>query len=211
MTRMEPKEPKDTSRFDGLSFEVAKIIRDPEFQKTVEIFRTNQTIFRVIKGLGFSLALISGLFGYFLKANSEADDRKAAAITNVINEKKEWVRRVSIGIMDVRRTRFLIKYDCDHNKPISLYEQGIKRFLARDRLIESFNGIHEIFDDQVFQTMLQFTAFDETIRDVCAENAPDDDAWLAISRKANQQMKASIKADRDKLEKLGTGILSDIL
>lgn len=211
MTRMEPKEPKDTSRFDGLSFEVVKIIRDPEFQKTVEIFRTNQTIFRVVKGLGFSLALISGLFGYFLKANSEADDRKAAAITNVINEKREWVRRVNAGVMDVRRTRFFIKYDCDHNKPVPLYDQGIKRYLARDRLIESFNGIHEIFDDQVFQTLLNFTAFDETIKDVCDKNAPDDNAWLEIFRKVNQQMKMSIKADRDKLEKLGNGIFSEIL
>lgn len=207
MNGIEPKELKNTSRFDGLSPEVGKIIRDPEFQKTVEIFRTNQTIFRVIKGLGFSLALISGLLGYFLKANSEADDRKAAAVTNVINEKKEWYQKINKGILEVRKTRFLIKYDCDSGKKISSYEQGLQRFLARDKFVESFNGIIEVFDEEVFQTLLELTALDESITDVCAKGVPDDEAWKSLARKANQQMKASINKDKETLENLTTGIL----
>jgi hypothetical protein len=209
MIGMEPKEPTNLSRFDGLSPEIGKIIRDPEFQKTVKIFRNNQTLFRVVKGLGFSLALASGLFGYFLKANSEADDRKAAAVTNIINEKKEWYKKVNKGMLEVRKTRFLIRYDCEYRKPLSLYEQGLRRFLARNELVESFNGVGEVFNEEVLNTFLELTSLDESIRDVCAEKAPDDQAWWALSRRANNQMRASIKADHQRLEKISEGILSD--
>ncbi len=206
MNEMEHKEPKNTSRFDGLSPEVGKIIRDPEFQKTVEIFRTNQTLFRLLKGVGFTLALASGLFGYFLNANSEADDRKASALTSIINEKKEFSQRINRGILEVRKTRYLIKYDCDNEKGQSLYEQGQKRFLARDKLVESFNGAREVFDNQLFQTLLELTAFDESIKDVCAKNAPDDAEWVKFSRKVNELIRASISSDRERLAKISTGI-----
>ncbi len=171
--------------FDGLSHEVSKIIRDPVLQQTIGQFRKNETAFRIIKGIGFSIALASGIFGYFLKANSEADDRKAAAITNIINEKKEFAQRVNKGILEVRKTRYLIKYDCDYGKAPSSYEQGQKRFLARDKLVESFNGVREVFDEQIFQIFLELTAFDESVRDVCDKQAPGDEAWLSIARKAN--------------------------
>jgi hypothetical protein len=198
--------PRKKSEFDGLSQEVSKIIRDPVLQQTIGQFRKNETAFRIIKGIGFSIALASGLFGYFLKANSEADDRKEAALTNIINEKKEFAQKINRGILEVRKTRYLIKYDCDNGKAASLYEQGQKRFLARDKLVESFNGVREVFDKQLFQTLLELTAFDESVTDVCAKNAPEDVAWVTISRKANEQIRASIGTDREKLTKISTGI-----
>ncbi len=204
--------PPTKSEYDGLSHEVGKIIRDPEVQKLVNQFKKkNETTFRIFKGVGFTVALASGLFGYFLKANSEADDRKAAALTNIINEKKDWMQRVNNGILEVRRTRYLIKYDCDFGKAPSLYEQGKQRFLARNKLVESFSGIHEIFDDQIFQTFLEMTKFDENITDVCTKNAPGDEAWREFPRKANQQMRESIQTDREKIKKLGTGLLDGLL
>lgn len=207
MNAQEPPKP-DESRFKGLSPEVATIIRDPQFQDTVKQFvNKNETLFRTLKGLGYSLALISGLVGYFLKANSEADDRKAVAITNVINEKKEWFQKVNKGILEVRKTRFLIKYDCDNGKKISKYDQGLQRFLARDKLVDSFNGITEVYDAAVFQTLLDLTALDESITDICAKTAPGDEAWQSLARKANKQMKASINQDKEILEDLTTGIL----
>ena len=202
--------PPKKSEYHGLSHEVGKIVRDPEVQKLVNQFKKkNETTFRIIKGVGFTIALASGLFGYFLKANSEADDRKAAALTNIINEKKEWYQKVNKGVLEVRKTRFLIKYDCDHGKPVSLYEQGLRRFLARNNLVESFSGVGEVFDEQVLKTFLELTAFDEGIKDICAEKTPDDDAWRTISRRANDQMRASIEANHQVLEKISEGIFSD--
>lgn len=200
-------EPTNKSNYDGLSDEIKKVIRDEQFQATVGKFvRKSNTRFKVLKGIGFTVAIASGLFGYLLAANSEADDRRAQMIHKVINEKQEWMQKVNNGILELRRTRSQIKYDCENNKPISLYEQGLKRFEARADLVKFVNGIGEIFNEEVFKTILELTRFDESVKDVCAKNAPGDDAWLDISRKLNQQMRESLKTDREYLKNISTGL-----
>ena len=117
----EHNEHQSSSKYQGLSSEVGTILRDPQFQSTVKQFRQNVTFFRVVKGIGFMLALGSGLFGYFLKANSEADDRKAIALTAIINEKKEWLRRINDAHLELRKTLLLMKLECsknDYNKAL---------------------------------------------------------------------------------------------
>lgn len=209
MSGIEPNKPED-SRFKGLSSELAKIMRDPEFRTTLKQFRnSNETLFRVLKGFGFTLALASGLFGYFLKANSEADDRKVAMITAEINKKKEWYEKANKGVLELRKTRYLIKYDCDHGKALSLYEQGLRRFEARNTFVESFNGIGEVFSESLLKSFNEIAAFEEGILDVCAPNAPSDTVFSDLARKASDQMRALIQEDRQKLTKLSEGILSD--
>lgn len=207
MTAPENKEPIKKSDYDGLSDEIKKVIRDEQFQATVGKFVSkSDTPFKVIKGIGFAIAVASGLFGYLLAANSEADDRRAQMIHKVINEKQDWMQRVNNAILELRRTRTQIKYDCENNKPISLYEQGLKRFDSRADLVKSFNGIGEVFNDEVFKTLLELTSLDESVKDVCAKDAPDDNAWLDISRKLNRQMRESLKIDREHLKNISTGL-----
>lgn len=205
-------EPTKKSNYDGLSDEIKKVIRDEQFQATVGKFvRKSNTRFKIIKGIGFTIAVASGLFGYLLAANSEADDRKAKMIHKIIDEKKEAAIRIANGILELRKTRYLIKYDCEHKQSISSYEQGKRRFLARHELVKSCTGMREVFGDQVFQTCLDLTAFDEGVTNVCSHDAPDDQAWREFLLKINQQIHASIKNDRERLEELGNGALEKVL
>lgn len=196
----------------GLSNEILRIIRNDGFQKTARLFaKKNETIFKVLKGLGITIALVSGVFGYLIKANSERDHRRAEAIHKIIAEKKQWALRVNKELMGVRRVRFLIKHDCEHNKIPSSYEQKLKRVLARAKLVEAFTGIYETYDDELYDLFVNFTKFDENVADVCAKDAPSDDVWRNFQRQINQKMRLSIRNDRDNLEKLGHGTLENIL
>lgn len=211
MVAPENNEPTKKSNYDGLSDEIKKVIRDEQFQATVGKFvRKSNTRFKVLKGIGFTMAVISGLFGYLLAANSEADDRRAQMIHEIIKEKRAWVVKVSEGILQLRKTRFLIKYDCDHNRAPSLYEQGKLRFLAIHELVRSCTGTREIFGEEVGTICREIAAFDESIKDVCAKDAPDDETWRAFLVKINEQMHSSIKNDQEQLEQLGSGALSKI-
>lgn len=202
-------EPTNKPNYDGLSYEIKKVIRDEQFQTTVGKFvRKSNTRFEVLKGIGFTVAIASGLFGYLLAANSEADDRRAQMIHGIINEKKEWIQRVNNGLLEIRKVRHLIKYDCDHNRAIPSYEQGKLRFLARYDFVKSFSGTREIFGEEVAKICRELTAFDENVPDVCAKNAPDDEAWRDYLRKINEIMHKSILEDRIRLEQLGNGTLS---
>jgi|SRR5579871_1846526 len=205
----EPKNQK--SEFNGLSSEICEVIRDKEFQSTVNKFVPKRhTIFHLFRGAGFVVALAAGLFGYLLKANSEADDRRAEMIHKIIDEKEKWAQKVDIGILDLRRTRFLLKYDCDHHKSQSLDEREKVRELARFDFAKTYAGIDEIFGEAVIQICRDFTKFDASIRDVCAKNTPDDEVWRAYLLKINEQMHISIRKDRGKLEELGHGALGNI-
>jgi hypothetical protein len=204
-------EPTKKSNYDGLSDEIKKVIRDEQFQTTVGKFvRKSNTRFKVLKGIGFTLALASGLFGYFLKANSEADDRKTEIIHRIIEQKREAGVRIANGILDLRKTGYLIKYGCDHKKPISPYSQGKERFLARFELVKSCTGIRELLGDEVFKTCLDLIAFDESITDVCSNIAPGDQEWRDYLIKINKQIHESLIKDREKLEQLGNGALEDV-
>lgn len=211
MTAPGNNEPTKKSNYDGLSDEIKKVIRDEQFQATVGKFVSkNDTPFKIIKGIGFAIAVASGLFGYLLAANSEADDRRAQMIHKIIDEKRAWVIKVNEGILQLRKTRFLIKYDCDHNKAPTLYNQGKMRFQAIHELVRSCSGTREIFGEDVGRTCKEITAFDESVKDVCAKDAPDDEAWRALLRKINEQMHSAIKINQDQLERLGSGAFSKI-
>jgi hypothetical protein len=195
---------------EGLAKELLTVVHDPKFQKTTDKFvRKNDVIFKVLKGVGFAIAMASGLFGYLLKANSEADDRKAEALTRVINEKKEWARRASDAIIELRSIRSQIKVDCDFGKPVSAYQQRKLRSAASFKLLGALSGIDEVFDEGVKDALAGLVRFDESITDVCAENAPSGTAWRAHLAEINQLMRASIQKDREALDKLATGLLSN--
>lgn len=198
-------------KWEGLSEEVIAVIRNKNFQDTAHLYtQKNETLFRFFKGFGFMIALTSGLLGYLLKANSEADDRSAEAIHRIIREKTAWQIKADEGILGVRKTRFLIKYNCENGKAISLYQQGLERFNARYNLIKASSGIDQIFGDELLNTFKELAKFDESVRDVCAKDAPDDESWRVFLVKANQEMRKSIQDERDKLEQLTKGAFSNI-
>lgn len=69
MPNLIDQDPAKNAKFNGLSEEIGQVIRDDKFQATVDKFAQskNETLFRVIKGFGFAIALASGLFGIFLR------------------------------------------------------------------------------------------------------------------------------------------------
>jgi hypothetical protein len=211
MTEKDLPQHTSQSKWDGFSDEVLRIVRDKDFQNTAHLFtEKNETLFRFFKGFGFVIALASGLFGYLLKANSEADDRSAQAIHKTIKEKTAWQVKADEGILEVRKTRYLLRYDCENGRAPSRYQQGLQRFIARDKLIRACTGIDEIFGDEMLNTIRELAKFDESIVDVCAKDAPDDEAWRTYLLKANQQMRASIQEDRNQLEALTKGAFKNI-
>lgn len=200
-----PKKP-----MDRLSHEIGQVIRDKEFQRTVDKFSyRHETFFRALKAIGIAIALFSGLFGYMLKANSEADDRKAEAIHKVIDKKEAWAIKVDQGILEFRQAMFFIKESCE-NKAESKKERETKRVIASYELIKSFIGLNEIFGEETYKILLDLTKLDESVSDICAKNAPDDEVWRSYLKRLNKLMHASIAEDRNKINELGKGILSGI-
>jgi hypothetical protein len=108
----------------------------------------------------------------------------------------------------LEKTRYLIKYDCDYGKAPSSYEQGQKRFLARDKLVESFNGVREVFDEQIFQIFLELTAFDESVR-TSATSKPQETrhGCLLLEKQTNKSIKIPLRLTIATLEELSNGIL----
>lgn len=196
----------NASKYDGLAPEVGKILRDREFKNTIKMLQPNPTKFRIIKGFGFMLVLASGLFGYFLKANSEAEDRRASALTQVINEKKDWLRRINNAILELRKIRADIILNCKNKDPQAQYKT---RLDARYELIRSYAGIAEIFGIEIANTLDELVRFDDSIKNICSPEAPGDDAWLAFAKKANQQMRESLKRDREDYARLSEGIFKN--
>lgn len=193
----------DEKKPHRLSDEVLEIIRNEDFQKTADKFaRKNDTIFKVLKGTGFTIALISGLVGYLLKANSEADDRRAEAITRVIEEKKEWSKRVTEAMIDLRQTRNMIRIDCEHGRAPSEYDQAQVREKAVFKLVTAIAGVQEIFDEKIRNKLMDMIEFDRTVKNVCTKDAPSGTAWRQHQLAVGELMKDSIRDEREELAKL---------
>lgn len=193
----------DEKKPSALSDEVIKIVRNEDFQKTADKFaRKNDTLFKILKGCGFTIALLSGLIGYLLKANSEADDRRAESIIRVIEEKKEWAKRVTEAIIDLRKTRNMIRLDCKYGRKPTIFEQSKMREEARFKLIMATAGVQEIFDNDIRTGLLELIEFDDSILDVCEKNAPSGKHWRQFQLKVGELMKESLTKNREELTKL---------
>ncbi len=133
-----------------------------------------------------------------------ANERRAEEIQARINLKMEWMKNTNSAIKNMRKTRELIILDCQFNHTPSQYEQEKERFIARDDVARSFDGIKFIFDDNVQQAFLKLTSFDENIRDVCAKNAPSDMQWHTYEDNLNSLMEKSIYGDNLALSKISS-------
>lgn len=202
------KEPQPSS---GLSKEVLTVIRNKEFQDTIRpLVKKNETVFHLFRGFGFMVALFAGIFGYYLKADSEADDRQTHTIQKIIDEKIAWlVKTVNAG-MDLRKERYLIIEECTYKKKLTQYEQNVRRYLVRDNLLKAFSGISQIYDKKVFEAFVQLVKFDDSVIDLCAPDAPKDENWREKLDVPAKLMRDSIRQDREKLEELSQGLLNRI-
>lgn len=134
-------------------------------------------VFQFFRGVGFVLAIIGGLAGYYMSWLSDQDNRKETQIQTSINRHIEWLRSVDNAAMELRKTVHLIKLDCEYGKYLSLYEQDKKRFLVRYKVALAMSGVSYVFNNKVLQALRDLTNFDESVNDVCAKNAPPDEEW----------------------------------
>lgn len=193
------RKPTPQSHWSGLANEGVAFLTNEQIQAQIQKRNRKNDFIKLCKGMGFTIAIAAGLFGYLLKANSEADDREAKAIRAVIDEKKEWAIKVNKGIMEVRRTNHLIRLECEHGRALTSYDQKKRRFLAIDRLVKASVGLDEVYDQDILKKIGKFTDFDQSIIDVCANAAPSDDEWRKQQRDINKLMHASIQKDRQSL------------
>lgn len=153
---------------------------------------------------------LSAALGYYLKWDSDrkdlieqqiqaANERKAEQIQAEINLKMEWMRRTNNAIKDMRKTRALIIIGCKYQRPISMYNQEVERFLVRDQVARNFDGVMFIFNNSVQKKVSDLINFDESINNVCSTNAPSDDQWHKYENEISILMENSITQDEQTL------------
>ncbi|USN51164.1 MAG: hypothetical protein H6731_01770 [Myxococcales bacterium] len=186
-----------------------KVLAD-SLEKSADKF-TKKKRYIIIKALGISTAVFAGIFGYLLQINTEYDNKQAATIRKKIEDKRFWVQKIDIAIMELRKTTELIKQSCRSKKPISMEEQKKERTLARIEFIKSFSGILQYFDKEVLNLCLQITSMEESVPDICVENVLQDNKFQALMVEVNKKMESSIEIDQAELANLHRGVLSNIL
>ena len=202
-----PQQPPRTEKQKDSTFcnDVAHLLRDKTVQRTLRALSPHGWL-QVVKEIGAVMAVIAALIGYFLTWDAERSDRRADQIRDVIKEKIVWMRQADSGIMEVRKVRYLIRLKCEYHKPITPYEQAWQRFIARYQSVKAFTGIEQVYDYTIYNAFREFTHFDESVKDVCAKDAPRDTAWWQYLHDVNHLMRQSIQKDRNQLIKINQGL-----
>ncbi len=183
--------------------DVIEILRSDVVQQVInKVAPKNHKVFQFFRGVGFILAIIGGLAGYYISWLSAQDNRKEMQIETSINQHIEWLRSIDNAVMEMRKTIHLIKLDCKYGKYLTQYEQDKKRFLVRHNVAQAMSGVSHIFNTDVFQSLRNLTYFDETVIDVCAKTAPPDEAWEEKFGLVNNAIGEIIKEEKLKLFEL---------
>lgn len=206
---------KDSGRnlSSGLSKnDIISILEHDSFLRTVNQFLQHSKKTQYWKTISFIVMAILGIFGFYLAwaSNFEAskietirlrNERETARLDHIIQTKISWMRNVDESVTDLRKTRQNIILRCKYDKPLSLYEQQLLRSNARFDVNKAFTGVEYIFDQQVHQKLHDFLSFDESIKDVCASDAPTDAEYIDHLHQFTNLMGASILQDAKDYEK----------
>lgn len=183
--------------------DVLDILKSDVVQQVINKITPKQNkVFQFFRGVGFILAIIGGLAGYYISWLSAQDSHKVEEAQTAINRDIEWLRVIDQSVMEMRKTVHLIKLDCQYGKYLTQYEQDKRRFLARYRVALAMSGVSHIFNMKVFEALRNLTAFDESISDVCAKDAPPDEAWEEKFGLVNNAIGEIIKEEKLKLLEL---------
>lgn len=194
--------------------DILDILKHDAVAQTLEQFFKRNRWAQFFKTLSFVLMAALGVGGFYLAWDSnrqenyaaeirEQNQRQAADLEQKIKTKLEWMRQINKTILDMRQVRQFIIFRCIFNyHPLNQYEQQVLRYEAQTTVIKAYTGSRFIFNDAVENKTRELIHFDETIKDVCAKNAPSDEIWHQYQRSLDDLMGQSIKDDEDKLKKL---------
>jgi hypothetical protein len=161
--------------------------------------KTSQHALNIVKIVTLIIGVIAGIVGYFLMWEIEKEARKTEIIRSVLDEKLVWYTKVNQSVMSLRKTLTLIQLHCQNGDAPTQQEQDMQRFSSVYNVANAFTGIEYIFDRDVYQKLIDLTAFEESILDVCSSEAPSDEVWRQKLREINTLMGQSISKDRKQL------------
>lgn len=138
-----------------------------------------------------------------IATKTELDRDLSTDLQAKIDRKMRWMQKINGAVINMRKVRYHITLQCKYNKPISAYEQKVKRFNARYKLVLLATGNQFIFNKNLNMKIHQLVAFDESVKNVCLKNAPKDNQWQKYSIEINNIMGDSIKKEQIKLRNLG--------
>lgn len=168
----------------------------------------------VINSIVILLGFLIGIGAFYLAYQSSTnetviatrkayDQERALDIQADIRRKIEWMQKIDGAIINVRKVRYHIILKCEANRPISAYQQALERFNARIIVVNSLSGCNYVFNDALKEKVSELVAFDGSVKDVCAKNAPRDEKWEEYLLAINQIMGKSIREDQGLLSNLG--------
>lgn len=156
-------------------------------------------LFRYLQlGMAFIAAMVA-LAGYFLSAHASYQQREDESIRETINRKIEWVQKIDSAVTNMRYTRYVVVLQCKFHRPLRLYDQSLRRFDALNKVVTATAGVSYIFNEKVKDNIVELNHFDESVKDVCAPGAPDDQEWYKRAYEINKLMGESIQQDKEKL------------
>ena len=201
----------------SLKDEILGVIKHDEVDALIQRFLTHaKKIHRtkvIVNSLVILLGFLIGIGAFYLAYQSSADEtliatkkaydqEKSLNIQANIRRKIAWMKKIDASIINMRKVRYHIILQCEHNQPISPYQQELLRFNARVVVANAFAGSQFVFNDALVQRGYELTAFDESVKDVCAINSPKDIKWREYSTAINNIMGQSIRTDQGTLSDL---------
>lgn len=167
--------------------------------------------YHFIKGIGFTALLAAGLIGYYIQWNADIKQRQAEATNRVaeeiqqnINRKIEWQIKLNDSMVSLKENVEMIMLKCKYQIPISEYEKNEERLKSRYKVIEAFTGSQHVFGDKILDKYRDLINFDESVKNLCAPNAPTELEWRKYIIDINNLIAESISQDKKELERLNS-------
>lgn len=201
----------------SLKDEIIGLIKHDEVDALIQRFLTHaKKIHRtkvIINSIVILLGFLIGIGAFYLAYQASADETLIATkkaydqerslnIQENIRRKIQWMRKLDSAVINLRIVRDHIVLQCKYNQPISAYRQELLRDNARFVIINAFTGSNFVFNDALYQQAPALIAFDESVKDVCAANAPHDIKWREHLIAINNIMGQSIRKDQEMLNNL---------
>lgn len=201
----------------SLTDEIIGLIKHDEVDALIQRFLTHtKKIHRtkvIINSIVILLGFLIGIGAFYLAYQESADEtviaikkayaqEKSLNIQENIRRKIAWMKKIDASIINMRKVRYHIILQCRNNQPISAYQQELQRFNSRVVVANAFTGSKFVFNDTLGQKGIEITTFDESVKDVCAANAPHDIKWREYLHEIDNIMGQSIRQDQEMLSNL---------
>lgn len=190
------------------------VLKSDELDQIVDRFIEKESHVQIFKTILYVVTILIAAAGFFsswyatyesnkFQAQMAFNEQQAKHVRDEIQGKIMWMNRGIDAIMDMRTTRELIVINCRYHIPFTPQNQAKLRVLAEYKVIRAFSNSKPIFkSEELISAVRALNKFEESVPDVCAKNAPKDQAWLDHLRKITKIMEKSIAIDEKKLLQL---------